>query len=463
MTRSAAAPAKGKQAKVAGDLPRTAEEIDRLCTSLPGWTVNRGNHGFRVSNGVTQTTVAYRLQDGRALPNTHRALIRMGILTAWQAKVDADEKERLRNIALDRRRNEKLLAAAEERAAAPPLPPVVSVKDLFVPPTTKAPAKTPTVPEQRTVVEWIDKDRAAELLNRPLPHLPDGRALKQRPLNNAWVSDLIQAMRDGDWQVTHQGIALAPEPPHNTGGLFDGQHRLTAVFMGDLKVQMNVTYNADPRSFVALDVGRTRTTAHVLTIGDHKNATLLASALKLMIAWEEWVKDPKGPMADWTVWNRVRSTPSQLQHVLERYPDIEEDVAHAGLYTSRPLNISGAAIAVFRYVTRHRAPGAFTGDDDNPGALDLFLYKIRTGLGVSKENKNDPAWRLRNWFLTGAHRRVLIGEDPNRRAAPGREVSLLKLITSWNKDVMGEEVRQVKVQEREAMVLPRIPRNAGRR
>src|SRR5438874_11918141 len=56
-----------------------------------------------------------------------------------------------------------------------------------------------------------------------------------RPLSGRTVRDFAQAMRRGEWRVTHQGIAF-----DTSGALVDGQHRLAAIVEADVPVEVTV-------------------------------------------------------------------------------------------------------------------------------------------------------------------------------------------------------------------------------
>lgn len=56
-----------------------------------------------------------------------------------------------------------------------------------------------------------------------------------RNVNFAKVKKMAKDMREGHWDTTHQGIAIATD-----GTLVDGQHRLMAVVESGVTVRMNV-------------------------------------------------------------------------------------------------------------------------------------------------------------------------------------------------------------------------------
>lgn len=60
-----------------------------------------------------------------------------------------------------------------------------------------------------------------------------------RNINYAKVKKMAKDMKEGHWDTTHQGIAIASD-----GTLVDGQHRLLAIVESGVTVRMNVTFNA---------------------------------------------------------------------------------------------------------------------------------------------------------------------------------------------------------------------------
>jgi hypothetical protein len=75
-------------------------------------------------------------------------------------------------------------------------------------------------------VQSLTPKRAAELLEANTTN---------RPLSRPVVRAFAEAMRRGDWLITHQGIAFDVN-----GVLVDGQHRLAAIIEADLPIDVTV-------------------------------------------------------------------------------------------------------------------------------------------------------------------------------------------------------------------------------
>lgn len=76
-----------------------------------------------------------------------------------------------------------------------------------------------------------------------------------RKLRPSHIRYLAEAMQRGEWVLTHQGIAFAPD-----GRLLDGQHRLLAVIESGRTVPMLVTMGLPDTAFWSIDLHGVRRT-----------------------------------------------------------------------------------------------------------------------------------------------------------------------------------------------------------
>ena len=77
---------------------------------------------------------------------------------------------------------------------------------------------------------------------------------KNRKVRTSHVKDLASAILRGEWQVTHQGIAISVD-----GTMIDGQHRCLAVIASNTPVEMMVAYDCAADIFSVTDSGAIRT------------------------------------------------------------------------------------------------------------------------------------------------------------------------------------------------------------
>lgn len=87
-----------------------------------------------------------------------------------------------------------------------------------------------------------------------------------RRLNNGFAESLANEIREGRWQLTHQGIAF-----DENGRLIDGQHRLTAVALANEPVEMMVARGVAPseNNLYIIDNNRKRSVVDMLKIGQY--------------------------------------------------------------------------------------------------------------------------------------------------------------------------------------------------
>lgn len=81
----------------------------------------------------------------------------------------------------------------------------------------------------------------------------------QRKLRGSFVDKYARDMINGQWQLTHQGIAF-----DTNGRLIDGQHRLAAVVKAGVSVKMLVVRDSPSKAYDHLDLGCGRTAVDVL-------------------------------------------------------------------------------------------------------------------------------------------------------------------------------------------------------
>lgn len=80
-----------------------------------------------------------------------------------------------------------------------------------------------------------------------------------RHLRETRVRALVTDMQNGNWRLTHQGIAFDED-----GNLLDGQHRLMAVVKSGITVPMLVTTDMSRDTILNLDTGVTRDVSDIL-------------------------------------------------------------------------------------------------------------------------------------------------------------------------------------------------------
>jgi hypothetical protein len=101
---------------------------------------------------------------------------------------------------------------------------------------------------------------------------------RNRPVTANAARALADEIKAGRWRTTHQGIARAED-----GTLLDGQHRLLAIVLAGIAVEMLVTFDAPFETMPAIDIGGCgiRKPHHVIEImtGVHHSTTIRAAVI----------------------------------------------------------------------------------------------------------------------------------------------------------------------------------------
>lgn len=140
------------------------------------------------------------------------------------------------------------------------------------------------------------------------------RNTANRPLSRRTVREFAEAMRRGEWRVTHQGIAFDTE-----GALVDGQHRLAAVVEADMPVELTVFTEVPVGAFDVLDTGRRRNAADVLAIEGEKSPVMLAAMVRTV-----WLYENR-PELNWSGGDAGVSN-HQIVLTLEQHPTLRDFV-----------------------------------------------------------------------------------------------------------------------------------------
>jgi hypothetical protein len=154
---------------------------------------------------------------------------------------------------------------------------------------------------------------------------------KNRPMRTRWVEELANTIKRGEFQLTHQGIAFDTD-----GVLLDGQHRLAAIFLADIAVEMMVTWGAPPETFQALDIGQKRSMSFIT-----KNSIGVVSVARFLLM-----------MADGDIHTRRAYTPVQISKAIEKIKLIDDPIMQLNTRFRRrhiaSAQVTSAAITVAR-------------------------------------------------------------------------------------------------------------------
>jgi hypothetical protein len=215
----------------------------------------------------------------------------------------------------------------------------------------------------------ITPEQAIEWLSRTAPN--------QRTLKHGRIKMYASDMIDGNWKLTHQGIAF-----NTKGELIDGQNRLSAICRADMPVKMVVTYNVDNDAMPNIDLGIKRSGSDVYRITGESISNEMIAIARMIEEGETIYSDTK-----------VLS-PFQVKAQFEKHREAIAGVCsmikgrHAGL-TSAP--VLGAFCRAWYHVPQSKLQEAMdvlmSGIIDNTKGSHTLIrlrdYLINTRLGNS--------------------------------------------------------------------------------
>jgi hypothetical protein len=242
-----------------------------------------------------------------------------------------------------------------------------------------------------------------------------------RPLSRSTVRAFAEAMRRGDWLVTHQGIAI-----DTNGVLVDGQHRLAAIIEADLPVEMTVFTDVEPDTFDVLDTGKKRNAADVLAIEGEKSSTLLAAMVRTIWQYEN------RPESTWSGGNAA-VTNHQIVQTLQAHPKIRDYIAVGERIATETGMIKSAAGAAAYLVEQANKGKKAQLAEWHEGVID------GAGLG-----KTDPRLVFRRTMFAMARKQA--GVVQRRRDTREHVALYLKAFNAWAAD---ETITQLRFTARE--------------
>lgn len=172
----------------------------------------------------------------------------------------------------------------------------------------------------KTEQRLITPELASELLNHNDAN---------RPLRAGRVEFIAQAIKRGEWKVTHQPIAISP-----SGRVLDGQHRLWAIVESGIACEMLVATDVPENTFDCIDLGTKRSITDILGGDKRVNDTCMVF-LRTIIK-------PGNSVA----------TPQSLRPYIEAYGPTVERLLSRAVVKSKGLNNSAIRAAVVLRMTQ---------------------------------------------------------------------------------------------------------------
>lgn len=239
-----------------------------------------------------------------------------------------------------------------------------------------------------TSVEVLDRHSAANIL---------ATMKNNRPVSEAWVRHLADAMKRGEWRLNGQPIIVASD---GTG--IDGQHRCAAIVRSGVSVPMLVVRGVDRESFATIDQGKKRSMGDVLAIRGEKNCALLSAIARGILEVYQWQTGAGG---------KTRYTLSQISESLDSHPLCRKwaaNIAGHGVKNFTP-GIVGSVMVIAEGLHGEMADEFFsaykTGEGLFKGSPILALRErlLNRGRGVHFTAQSTAAITIKCWnaFATG--------------------------------------------------------------
>ncbi len=232
----------------------------------------------------------------------------------------------------------------------------------------------------------------------------------QRRVWSGHVDDLVLALNEGRWKLTHEGLAFDA-----AGVLFDGQHRLWACFMSGRPMTVRCFFIESRSNFDAIGtlVRRRNDADHLAVAGVTSESSLgntVAGAARFLWAYDNGTNPLQAALRKG--WN-----PGVMRAAIARHPGIVSMTEYLRARRKMPLPLTPfVALGVLM-------------EEADPQKSAIFLHQVTSGESIVA---GDPAHTLRESAL--AH-----------LATPrGYRVDMAyRIVRAWNAFYEGRPLRRL--------------------
>jgi len=187
--------------------------------------------------------------------------------------------------------------------------------------------------------------------------------LLNRNISHALVAKYASDMENGDWELTHQGIAF-----YDDGSIADGQHRLLAIIKSGVTILMMVTHGLKKETSLGIDVHRPRSVSDAIKIG----------------GFSDWIEGKHISVANLIADKTLTSTETiDLLNKMEESIKFAMTHLSSRRYLTNSSSYGAVALAHYNYV--------------DVGILERFCKVFISG--VSENKLDSSVIRLRDDFL----------------------------------------------------------------
>lgn len=194
--------------------------------------------------------------------------------------------------------------------------------------------------------------------------------IDNRPKTKGHIQYLASEITGGRWCLTGEPIVFTA----GRARLLDGQHRLAAIVLAGVAVELLIVEGVDEAAFIAMGRGKARSAQDALAMAQLPNAHILAGASRLLLEYRS--NDLR---------NMHRIAPALILEIAQKESGLQAAVSDVrGKLAAVPLPPSLSALAIF--VLREANPDA-----------DEFLGGLATGASL---DPGSPLLALRNKLLS---------------------------------------------------------------
>ncbi len=224
---------------------------------------------------------------------------------------------------------------------------------------------------------------------------------KNRPLRVGVVAKYKEDILNGNWKLTHQSIAIDSQL-----NVIDGQHRLRAIIMAGIPVDMLVTFDADPETFDVLDSGAGRTASDALSIDGMtaRTSKIVAQLIPLIVNYGATRIINSSHMG-----KKYGSATPFYREFLKNNPSIIASAEYGQSLPYRGSLLRQSPICFVHYLISQKYDNAA-----------IYLDRIMIGDGVGRE------------CIEFELRRVLISSKTNKSTTITEALLVKKLINGYN-------------------------------
>ena len=230
-----------------------------------------------------------------------------------------------------------------------------------------------------------------------------------RKMNEARVRYLAGLLASKQWDDNGDRIRFARLGGDDYGQLLDGQHRLSAIVMSGVSVELDIVAGLSPEVMRSIDANMVRTsTTHLYFLGEANAGRISAALIRVHM------------YLTGRVGQHLYCSPQLTESLLKMHPDIRQSVMVAERWRKTRL-ASPAIIASTHYLF-------CTKDAD---LANKFWDKIATGRSMSD---GDPCFYLRE---------RLVKNTISKSKLPDLHIFAL-IIKAWNFARQGRPIFQLK-------------------